>query len=120
MALIQSDRGFTLWDFTPSHSQLLIRSPMTNGNTTNFDIRFDAVELVYLPSYFKGIAIDLADTHAAEPILAPLPRVLHGHRVFLIRSGGMVWHVVAGNVYTQENTLEAFTPSFDLPPGRTH
>jgi hypothetical protein len=120
MPLIQSDRIFSLWDYTPSHTQLLIRSPMTHGETTNFDIRFDAVQFVYVPAFFKGITIDLADANAAEPILAPLPPQLRDFRVFLIRSGDMTWYVIAGAVYHQENTLGPFTPWFDLPPDRTH
>lgn len=50
---------FIILDYSPSHSQLLLRSKRTKDREYNIDIIFKGVLLLFLPSSIMGIEISL-------------------------------------------------------------
>ncbi len=92
----QSDREFRLWQWSPHHDELLLRSPGIRGRA-NFDVVFTAVDSVSLPSRVQGLRID------AEHV-GPTP----DSTVFRIRDGEGrdVGAVVAAAWRAGDNTRE--------------
>ena len=113
--VFQSHRRFRLWDRSPSHDQVLIRSPATREAATNIDIVFVGVEFMSLATSFDGLTVtrETSLQHANVP-LSPSAN----GTVFLLRTAGKAFVVVAVGGKVLENTLgifesclERFSPS---------
>src|SRR4051812_42447705 len=56
----ESGRLYQLWAYSPSHQQLLLRSPARNDDDVNVDITFSGVELMQdIPTSFQIDSIDV-------------------------------------------------------------
>jgi hypothetical protein len=53
------DSEFFILDYTPSHSQILLRSKKNKNRDYNIDIFFKGISLIFLPSKISGIIIDV-------------------------------------------------------------
>jgi hypothetical protein len=54
-----SERTFRIWNYTVSHSQLLLRSVKREHHDTRVDMLFKAVDRVDLPSTLAGLHVEL-------------------------------------------------------------
>lgn len=55
--IFESNRYFILFDYYPSHGQLLIRSQITDEYSKNMDLIFFDVDLIQIPTNFFGLNI---------------------------------------------------------------
>ncbi len=55
--MYESQRTFKVWDYNVSHKQLLLRSPLTNGEINNIDIVFWGVEFISIPTIMDGLVL---------------------------------------------------------------
>ena len=59
-------RTFQVWDYSPSHRTLLVRSPGTGDLPENFDLRFTGVSHVDLPTRFTLTSISSVNLPSKE------------------------------------------------------
>lgn len=50
-------RDFQIWQYSVSHSQLLLRSVKGNKHKTRIDVLFKGVDLMHIPTHFSGFRI---------------------------------------------------------------
>ncbi|MGW5570410.1 hypothetical protein ACWEVD_04345 [Nocardia thailandica] len=106
--LFRSDRSFSVWAYTVSHGQLLLRSDVgRNGNGTTIDILFKPVKAMKLQHRYEGLRIRCADEEEAAAAKAEIPqsRLFPDDRVLVLESDGIVDHVVCKAVGWCEGVL---------------
>lgn len=99
-----TDRYFQLWDFSPSHGRLLIRSPQSLENSVNVDIIFFGVETIFLTPHMGEIHSIKRDYHDE----------IHGK--FNIEASRASGWVVAANYTLLESSMDIFDSSLDFFP----
>lgn len=105
--MFQSNRLFKLWDYSVSHQQLLIRSPMTPDIPTNIDLLFWGVKSLNVETVLRGVEVACTDDCSINS--EQLTKFLkNGCKVFLIQSGGSSMIVVASGFRALENKLDIF------------
>ncbi len=105
--MFQSTRFFKLWDYSVSHQQLLIRSPMTPDIATNIDIVLWGVKYFEIATILKGI--DIARTQDQSRISEKAKRfIVDGYEGFVINSGVSNFVIVAAGFRVLENVLDIF------------
>ncbi|MGW5570396.1 hypothetical protein ACWEVD_04275 [Nocardia thailandica] len=99
--LYRSERGFTLWAYTVSHGQLLLRSPCGSDwrgrpTTTTIDILFKPVSAMNLQARYDGVVIRCATDEEAAAALGDLPGWWYrdDDRVIVLEANGTRGHVV--------------------------
>ncbi len=109
--VFRSELTFKVWEYKVSHSQLLIRSPISTGG--NLDLIFQAVSFVCLPTIFRdGVVVSALDD--IEPI-GPVSRddLEPSSCVFLLKAPSPQWVVVASRLRVEHNDLELFESSLE-------
>ena len=76
-------RSFQVWDYSPSLSRLLIRSPRRNDAELNVDIIFMGVDYINLRTMLGEISISTEEATDKN------------HRLFLLQSAEGLWTVDA-------------------------
>jgi len=106
----QSDRRFELWDYSPSHSRLLLRSPrnQTEGTTTNLDVIFRGVDRIDLPTLFHGLTIT-EDPEQVHPDREPGQYLV----TYLLRTATGEFRIDALRFSSNENRMEIFDSPLD-------
>lgn len=112
--LFQSDRRFSVWAYTVSHSQVLLRSrtPIINGRRqSRIDVLFKPVMAMKTRMDYVGLVIRCATADERDHVLdetglagRPLP-------VFMLVTGDGLDYVVAQAVGWQEDDEEDRDPS---------
>ena len=103
-------RHFQLWAYSVSMARLLLRRTKSETFNTRYDILFQNVKALKLPTSFNGIIVEIAKPLEAEQILAEAG-MLSFKKVFTIRSGILNCYVIAGACVTAEDAGEFFEPS---------
>ncbi len=99
---------FQVWEYTPSHASLLIRSPRGVARPFNIDLIFRGVDYMALPHLMRGLSVDrLGDREDLR--LPTLPRLDRASSVFVLSSDGLDHVVVAVSVDVNENDDDIFT-----------
>jgi hypothetical protein len=100
---VRAGRTFQVWNFTPSHRQLVLRSNASSseGTTTRVEVYFGHVDLVFLRTVYEGVHIrrpqpheteELAERFAIEPDMRPdLYLIGAGHLDGFVVSGRPAW-----------------------------
>lgn len=101
---------FILMDYYRTHSQLLIRKEdVINAKPHNTDVIFDAVMYIELLPYLPDLQMRLG-TKAEEKMIAKRAnRTFHyGHlmKLFVLKTRGRNFYIVAGQCRIVTNTLE--------------
>ncbi len=105
--MFQSNRLFKLWDYSVSHQQLLVRSPITPDIPTNIDLLFWGVKYLTVETILRGVDIvRIDDCSSLNDYEAKF--IKDGHKIFRIRSGGSSMIVVASGFRALENQLDIF------------
>ena len=88
MKQINSDRSFRLWEYRVSHDQLLVRSPKSETNSTNFDLIFVGVKYIELPALFSGLSIVSGTAADTASFAEKTGRAIVEERVFAVTTNG--------------------------------
>ncbi len=105
-------RNFQFWQYRVSHGELLVRSPKDAVCPRNADLMFAGVEYVDLPRFLPSMEVeepnndDLA--RARERVGKPVER----GSVFVLRSHGRHYIVVAAAVKMVESEMDIFESPF--------
>jgi hypothetical protein len=121
--LFRSDRSLTVWAYTVSHSQLLLRTRAADGQP-RIDVLFKPVEAMKVRTDYEGLTIRCATSDENDQILAASGQTGAGLRVLILDSAGEMDYVVTGAIGWKEDhgqdrdpsTLAFFPPGTD--PGR--
>ena len=88
-------RRFQLWDYSPSFSRLLIRSPQTEQNPLNIDIIFWGVKQLNLIPHLGEISIQIEEIDTQ-------------YKKFLIYSQDQIYTIKAVNYKIMTSDMEIF------------
>jgi hypothetical protein len=88
-------RRFQLWDYSPSFSRLLIRSPQTEQNPLNIDIIFWGVDYLNIASHLGEITMQIEE-------------IDDRHKKFLIHSNGQTYTIEAKLYKIMTSDMEIF------------
>lgn len=103
----QSEQFFKVWEYTVSHSSLLIRYSDPESDRT-IDVAFGSVDYLQIPNRFRGLEI----TEATEEekgrfsgFIRKAPSGLPYNRVYVLITEGKRYFIIASfcNVYDHEN-----------------
>jgi hypothetical protein len=89
-------RRFQLWDYSPSLSRLLIRSPRRGDHQLNIDIVFLGVDYLSLRPILREIFIEVEDTPDKNT------------KKFLIKSVDETYVVIASNCVVSYSDTDIF------------
>jgi hypothetical protein len=104
---ITFSRRFQLWRYSPTHSQLLVRSNNWNVFSTRIDVLFKNVAAVELAASLEDMSIIEASPDEAFELKSRLGRLIGlGQKLFLIRCSNFSGYVVAGAVFWHEDEGE--------------
>ena len=95
--IYNSDRYFTIFDFSISHSQLLLRSSKNENQNTNIDVIFFDVKFQQLSTYLMGLEISIKNNQKTS--------MAKKDNFFILKSNNEEYHVVASFVKVYENHL---------------
>lgn len=113
--LFRCDRGFAVWAYTVSHSQLLLRARTAGGHSdrqTRIDVLFKPVTAVKVRTEYRdGLLIRCATTDERAQILADTGLAATNLRVFVLPTSDGLDHVVAMAVGWCEDEQEDHEPS---------
>lgn len=105
-------RPFQLWEYRVSHGSMLVRSPRRADESTNIDIMFAGVEYVDLPRHLPELEMD---TPKAEDVAFASERLGRGvseDRVFVLKSQGHRYVVVAAAAKVERSEMDIFDSPF--------
>ncbi|MCR3745268.1 hypothetical protein BS35_007857 [Actinomadura glauciflava] len=115
--LFRSDRSFTVWAYTVSHSQLLLRTRTTERGgvrSSRIDVVFKPVRAMKVRTeYIDGLVIRCADQEEAEHIYAESGNVEPdaGAHCLILETGNDRDYVVAHAVGWAEDMASERDPS---------
>jgi hypothetical protein len=111
--MITTGRKFQFWEYHVSHGELLVRSPRDSVNPRNVDIAFVDVRYVEMPRFLSDVELGEVThddvTRAGERLGTPVV----DRNVFILRSGGRRYVVVAGAISISESDMDIFDSPFD-------
>ncbi|MEU9887493.1 hypothetical protein [Sphaerisporangium sp. NPDC051011] len=102
-------RPFQVWNYTVSHSTLLLRSVHVEGFDTRIDVAFANVGLMLLRSSYNSLSVFKADEAEKEELAAHQPVELDGMSLFLLND--RTSYVLAANCAWHEDHGDHHTPS---------
>jgi hypothetical protein len=114
--LYRSDRSFELYDYTPSHSQLLLRSFGDNGRN-RIDVLFKPVKMVKTYGWYAGLEIRCATEDEQARIRRDTPEAKYDDDefYFVLGPGSGFDYVVAMGVGWHEDQ-DLGEPSYYADP----
>lgn len=111
---------FMLLDYSPSHSQLIIRSKKNKNRDYNIDILFKGVSNLLLPSSMKGIEISPSKSNKDTKFLIRDYgfKNTKDHRIFSLKNAeGKVYYINAlclGVYHNKLDILETSMGRYDM------
>ncbi|MFU8873577.1 hypothetical protein [Micromonospora sp. SL4-19] len=116
--IFRSEREFSVWAYTVSHSQLLLRARVAGGQP-RLDVLFKPVEAVKIRTDYEGLAIRCATFEERHRILSDLGQIGSRSRVLMLVSGGGSDYVISSAVGWKEDHGDDRDPSSlaFFPPG---
>ncbi|MFI2711138.1 hypothetical protein ACH495_13525 [Micromonospora sp. NPDC018662] len=116
--LFRNDREFTVWSYSATHCQLLLRADHLPGGEsrlpTTVEILFQQVDAVQMRASYRGLVIRCAtDEEAArvEPGLVGQGHRSEASRLLILDSAEGTGHVLTGAVAWREGVLSDMQPS---------
>jgi len=110
---VQSGRQYRLWEFRVSHNQLLLRSPMREGEHRNHDLIFVGVDYLAMPTTLTGIEVHRAEDDDVRELESKLGRAVAPTNAYALVSGGRRHLLVAAAMQSIENELDIFESSLE-------
>lgn len=116
--IFRSGRTFSVWAFTVSHSQLLLRARAAAGQS-RIDVLFKPVEAMKLRAVYDGLVVRCGTDAERDGVLAPTGLGGKGLQVLVIEMTAGFDYVVTGAVGLREDNgrdNDPSSPAF-FPPG---
>lgn len=117
--LFRSERLFTLWSYSATHDQLLLRAdqmPGCDGRLpTTIEVLFNPVDAVQIQAAYRGLVIRCATRDEATRICGDISDDgyrAENARVLVLESEGVTGYVITVNVGWCEGELSDVQPSF--------
>jgi len=118
MTDFRSQRTFRIWDYSVSHSQLLVRSAHDQSDecTDNVDLIFSGVFYIALADIFRGLAVrspseaELDDIEERSGVAEDAT-----HRYYVLTSGGREYVVGAASLRIDTNRVPPWQTVLDFP-----
>jgi len=133
MPVDRNIRFFSIWEYSVSHSQLLVRSRTEEEefDCNNIDLIFGGVSLIHAIDMTSGMFINISDvvydnfvgTETDINLLRDLPNyeeVMSEKKLFVIRSGDRAWYVGAYYLRIERNKLGPMESNLDTHQIRDH
>jgi len=116
--IFRSERDFSVWAFTVSHSQLLLRARATDGQS-RIDVLFKPVEAMKLRTEYEGLVVRCATAAERDRVLASTGSGGKARQVLVIETTAGFDYVVTGAVgWREDNGRDNDPSSLALfPPG---
>ncbi|MFI1995640.1 hypothetical protein [Actinoplanes sp. NPDC020271] len=116
--IFRSERDFSVWAYTVSHRQLLLRSRPTGGQS-RIDVLFKPVRVMKMRTEFDGLVIRCGTTAERDRILASTGLAGKDLHVLMVGTAAELDYVVAGAVGWREDDGQDNEPSSlaFFPPG---
>ena len=112
-----SDRLFQIWDYNVSHSQMLLRSPVSPGEIRNIDIVFWGVAYLGIPSRFQGIEVCEATAEEMAAIHSTVGQKYVKPALYSLSTSGTQFFIAAVGYKVFENDLDLFESSLEILSG---
>lgn len=114
--IYNSERYFTVFDYSPSHGRLLIRSDKRKGHDTNIDIIFFDTQFIQVFNMLDSIKIKLLDKSESEIKYKTVSNYLNyeDNNLFEIESNGESYFIAAFFVRVYKNELEHYESNLEL------
>ena len=119
----ESSRVFRIWDWSISHSRLLLRSPRDERNPTdvNIDMTFFGVTYVEIPDTLRGVKVASPREEDDQRLRGRADLGKNG-QYFVLESAGRRYYVGAVQLEVTENRLATmqsslWRPSAEAPGG---
>lgn len=107
--IVEWRRAFQVWQYSVSHSTLLLRSVNVEGFDTRVDVAFMAVELMHLQSDYGYLEIREADSEERERILGTRSSEQATARLYLLN--GAEGYILARRCSWHEDLGDHHAPS---------
>jgi hypothetical protein len=102
-------RSFQVWQYSVSHSTLLLRSVNVEGFDTRIDVVFTNVELMLIKPVYDHLRIDLGDNKDKERAMRNPSEYTTKKELYFLN--GESSYVIAGKVAWHEDHGDHHTPS---------
>ena len=96
---------FSLWGYSVSHRQLLLRSNKTPNNPWRVDVLFKDVTSLRLETHLDGLTVSEVSA------IAGLEVELASRKIYLLETKGPKCFVVAGAAFEHRDQMEYSDPS---------
>ncbi|MFF4405328.1 hypothetical protein ACFY2W_31185 [Streptomyces sp. NPDC001262] len=103
------NRKFQVWQYSVSHSVLLLRSYHSQRYSTRIDVAFPAVDLMHLKPSYERLSIRHATQGERDEILGSDASQLKHGSLFLLNDGE--GYVLAAQCLWHEDTGDHHSPS---------
>jgi len=107
-------RQFSLWYYTVSHRQALIRSVGKDGKE-NIDIYFGDVHYIDIPTTIDGLEIRDPSDSDKEYISHKIGDLMADLKITVLEHNMQKFYVVSSIVKINRNTLAFYELPFDIP-----
>lgn len=111
--LFTFDRRFQIWAYVVSHAQLLLRSNKSNEYLTRVEILFKGVQMIDLPTQFKGLDIrEVSDMEAWQRRGNRASNLPNVYKLFQVAGADFSGAVIASAIFCHEDRGEYCDPSY--------
>ena len=116
--IFKSDRYFIVFDYSPGHGRLLLRSDKRTGHKTNIDIIFYSTVYMQINTMLNGISIRVIGKKEPLPYDS-LAKFLSypNNNLFEVESNGERYMIGASFIKVFENELEFNETTLDNDAG---
>jgi hypothetical protein len=116
--IFRSERDFSVWAYTVSHSQLLLRARVAEGES-RIDVLFKPVEAMKLRTDYAGLVVRCGTAAERDRVLASTGLDGTGLRVLVVETAAGFDYVVTGAFGWREDDGRDNEPSSlaFFPPG---
>ncbi len=112
MKLDFTGRKFQLWQYRVSHGEMLVRSPRDDEHPRNADLMFAGVEYLELPRFLPDLEVDEVNETDLARAADRLGKSVERQNVFVLKSQGRRFLVVAAGFKAAETDMDIFDDPF--------
>lgn len=110
---VYTGRSFKLWDYSPTHGQLLLRSATSRSHEKNLDLKFWGVEWIHLDRLIPDLAIRESNPESFPHLLADR-EFSSSVKIFEMLGESSRSLIAAAGYEQEENDLDPFRSSLSF------
>ena len=107
------DQHFQLWEYRVNHGCLLIRSPKTEAQSFNVDIRFSGVEFLSVSRHLDSLQFCEVTAQDSELVNRLYGKAVDPSRIFVFISAVGRHVVVAASAVIEKSFMDIFESPFE-------